>query len=393
MAYSPGQDILEHPGAEVLTSSEVSRLQALQAFNARLICMTVDDSSYREIVRGVQRVLGYDACALFLADPDSGDLVLTAAVGYPDLQDGYRVPCDDPTSVHAHAFLEEYPVNIDNLFTAGGCKPLDPTFGSNLILPISGNRGPVGVVDFGSRTVATFDAGEVSMCRMLVDQLTYSLENVRLVRELSVSRDAVIRGMALLAEVRDSHIKGHLNRICAYSGYLAQCLMDRPGYHEVTPAFIEDIKRAAALHDVGKVGIPDSILLKPGKLTEPEFAVMRSHTNMGADLLQDLMGDYGSYGMMIMGRDVAACHHEWWDGNGYPNGVSGRDIPLSARIVAIADVYDALTSKRVYKEAWSFEDTKAEMVGKSGTQFDPELLKIFLARPRHLDRIAAQYPD
>ncbi len=393
MTISPDQDIAVHPGAEVLTGSEVSRLQALQAFNAQLICMTVDESSYDEVVRGVQRVLGYDACALLLLDQDSNELVLKAAVGYPDLDPSLRIACDDPFSAHAHAFSEEYLVNIDNLFTAAGCKTLDPAFGSNLILPISGNRGPVGVVDFGSRTPNTFNPREISMCRMLVDQLTYSLENMRLVGELSASRDAVIRGMALLAEVRDSHIKGHLNRICAYSGYLAENLLGRPGYHEVTPSFIENIKRAAALHDVGKVGIPDSILLKPGKLTEAEFAVMRSHTVMGAELLQDLMGDFGSYGMIIMGRDVAQYHHEWWDGSGYPNGVAGRDIPLSARIVAIADVYDALTSKRVYKEAWTFEDTRAEMESKSGTQFDPELLKIFLERPRNLERIARKYPD
>lgn len=393
MAYSPGQDTLTHPGAEVLTSSEVSRLQALQAFNAKLVCMNVDDSSYQEVINGLHRVLGYDACALLLADPETGDLLLKASQGYPDLDPNLRLSADDPISVHAQAFTEEYLVNIDNLFTAVGCKPLDKSFGSNLILPISGNRGPLGVIDFASRAVETFDAREISMCSMLVDQLTYSLENIRLVGELSSSRDAVIRGMALLAEIRDSHIKGHLNRICAYSGYLAGCLQERPGYREVTPAFIEMIQRAAALHDVGKVGIPDAILLKPGKLTEPEFAVMRSHAVLGAELLEDLMADFGSYGMIIMGRDVARYHHEWWDGNGYPGGVAGLDIPLSARIVAITDVYDALTSKRVYKEAWTFEDTKAEMMSKSGIQFDPELLEIFLAKPRNLERIAKRYPD
>jgi len=393
MAYSPGPDTLTHPGAEVLTTSEVSRLQALQAFNAKLICMNVDESSYQEVIDGVHRVLGYDACALLLADPETGDLLLKASRGYADLDPNLRLSPEDPVSVHAQAFSEEYLVNIDNLFASSGCKPLDDSFGSNLILPISGNRGPLGVIDFASRTVGAFDAREISMCSMLVDQLTYSLENMRLVGELSSSRDAVIRGMALLAEIRDSHIKGHLNRICAYSGYLAGCLQERPGYQEVTPAFIEMIQRAAALHDVGKVGIPDSILLKPGKLTEAEFDVMRSHTVVGSELLDDLIKDFGSYGMIIMGRDVAQFHHEWWDGNGYPGGVSGRDIPLSARIVAIADVYDALTSKRVYKEAWTFEETKAEMMSKSGAQFDPELLEIFLARPRNLHRIAKKYPD
>ncbi len=382
-----------HPGAELLTGGEVRRLQALQAFNAKLVCMTVDESSYDEVVRGIHRVLGYDACALFLQEEQSHDLVLKATVGYPGIEPGLRIPCDDPTSVHAQAFSEEYLVNIDNLFTAGGCKPLDSKFGSNLIMPITGNHGPVGVFDFGSRQPGTFDQREISMCSMLVDQMAYSLENLRLVGELSSSRDAVIRGMALLAEIRDSHIKGHLNRICAYSRYLAEALQEHPGYREVSPAFIEMITRAAALHDVGKVGIPDSILLKPGKLTPEEFDVMRTHAMVGAELLEDLMKDYGHYGMILMGMDVARYHHEWWDGTGYPDGVSGTDIPLSARIVAIADVYDALTSKRVYKEAWNFEDTAAEMRSKSGTQFDPELLEVFLGRPRNLEKIRRKFPD
>ncbi len=388
-----GQDILTHPSAEILTGSDVRRLQALQAFNTKLVCMKVDESSYDEVVGGIQRILGYDGCALFLHDPSSDELVLKAAIGYPEAEVGFRISCGDPVSIHAQAFSEEYQVNIDDLFTATGCKALDKSFGSNLIMPVSGNHGPVGVFDFGSRSTGSFDPREISMCSMLVDQMAYSLENMRLVGELSSSRDAVIRGMALLAEIRDSHIKGHLNRICAYSGYLAEALQDRPGYHEITLSYIEMLIRAAALHDVGKVGIPDSILLKPGKLTPAEFDVMRAHTTLGAELLEDLMQDYGRYGMILMGVEVARSHHEWWDGSGYPNRISGWDIPLSARIVAISDVYDALTSKRVYKEAWSFDQTAEEMRSKSGTQFDPELLKIFLARPRNLDKIRAKYPD
>ncbi len=382
-----------HPGAEVLTGTEVSRLQALQAFNAKLVCMTVDETSYSEVVRGTQRVLGYDACALFLYDDQANALVAKAVVGYPDVEPGLRISCDDPVSIHAQAFNEEYLVNIESLFTTPGCKPLDSTFGSNLIMPVSGNHGPVGVFDFGSRETGTFDQKEISMCNMLVDQMAYSLENMRLVVELSNSRDAVIRGMALLAEIRDGHIRGHLSRICAYSRHLSEALQVRPGYREVTPAFIERITRAAALHDVGKVGIPDAILLKPGRLSAAEFDVMRAHTVMGAELLEGLVHDYGRYGMILMGVDVARSHHEWWDGSGYPHQVAGTKIPLPARIVAICDVYDALMSKRVYKKAWTFEETAKEMFGKSGTQFDPELLEIFMNQPQTLARIAATYPD
>ncbi len=260
-------------------------------------------------------------------------------------------------------------------------------------MPIIANSGPVGVFDFGSRRSGAFSPGEISMCSMLVDQMSYSLENIRLVNELSRSRDAVIRGMALLAEIRDTHIGGHLNRICAYAKYLSEQLIGRPGYAEVTPAFIDTIARSAALHDVGKVGIPDAILLKPGKLTTPEFEIMKSHTTMGAELLEGLIKDYGEYAMITMGAEMAIGHHERWDGTGYPNGVCGRDIPLSARILTLCDVYDALTSRRVYKNAWSAEDTITTIREASGKQFDPDLLEIFLARPADLRKIQAEYPD
>jgi putative two-component system response regulator len=216
---------------------------------------------------------------------------------------------------------------------------------------------------------------------------------MRLVAELSLTRDAVIRGMAVLAEIRDPGIGGHLSRLCAYAGHLAKRLFGRIGYQEVTKEFIEAISRAAALHDVGKVGIPDAILLKPGVLEDDEFKVMRTHAAMGAQLLMGLIEEFGEYTVMTMGADVAVGHHEWWDGSGYPKGLVGREIPLSARIVAICDVYDALTSKRVYKEAWTHEDTVREMTRNSGTQFDPDLLQIFLSDSAALEAIRQKYTD
>lgn len=365
----------------------VDRLRALQAFNARLVCMPVDETSYADVVAGARRVIGCDACALFLVDRDTGDLVLRAADGYRGLEPGLRVPVRDATSMHAHAFSEEYLVHIADVANLEGLQPLAAGVASALALPIISFRGPVGVFDFGSRRPGAFTPAEIGMCTMLVDQMSYSLENIRLVNELSRSRDAVIRGMALLAEIRDTHIREHLRRMCAYSGYLAALLADRPGYPEATPQFIDTLARAAALHDVGKVGIPDSILLKPGKLTEAEFAVMKSHTEIGAELLEGLIKDYGRYAMITMGAEVARCHHEKWDGSGYPAGLKGREIPLSARIVAIADVYDALTSRRVYKDAWTHEETARVMRQDAGRHFDPELLEIFLARPAELARI------
>ena len=371
----------------------MDRLQALQSFNTRLVCMTVDESSYEEVVNGVWKVVGSDYCALFLKDPHSKELVLQASVGYEEVPNGLRVSCEDPTSIHAQAYTEEYLVYLEDLSETPGVNPLCSTMGSSLVLPVISNQGPVGVFDFGSRRANAFPPQEIGMCSMVVDQMSYSLENIRLVRELRDSRDAVIRGMALLSEIRDSHIGGHLSRICAMSRYLSERLVDRVGYREVTPSFINIIERAAALHDVGKVGIPDAVLLKPGKLTDEEFDVMRKHTTIGGELLEDLIDDFGEYAMINMGASVARAHHERWDGKGYPNGISGKSIPLEARIVSICDVYDALTSKRVYKEAWDHEDALKVLRDGAGSQFDPDLVSVFISRPQDLVEIRKQYPD
>ena len=375
------------------TGPALDRLQALQAFNARLVCMTVNESSYDEVVSGVWKVLGCDACALFLLDESTNELVMKGSVGYDDVPADLRISLQDLSSIHAQSFTEEYLVHLADLDSQDGARPLSPRVMDNLVLPIISNSGPVGVFDFASFDAGAFDAQEIGMCSMLVDQMSYSLENIRLVGELSQSRDAVIRGMALLAEIRDTHIGGHLNRICAYSQLLAERLVGRPGFNEVTYDFIQTIARAAALHDVGKVGIPDSILLKPGKLTEAEFEIMKTHTLIGAELLDGLRASYGDFAMIAMGVDVANSHHEWWDGSGYPRGQKEREIPLAARILCICDVYDALTSERVYKKAWTHEDTEKNIRESAGKQFDPELVEIFFEKPEELFAVREQYPD
>ena len=200
--------------------------------------------------------------------------------------------------------------------------------------------------------------------------------------------------MARLAESRDGDIGGHLDRICAYSQLMVQKLQGRPGYlGVVTEEWMATLTRAAALHDIGKVGIPDRILQKPGRLNEDEFEIMKTHSRLGGDILQDLMLTHGAFPMLEMGMEVAVSHHERWDGTGYPEGLSGTQIPLTARIVAIADVYDALTSRRVYKEAWSHEDTLAQMSGLGGSHFDPDLVKVFLKESDELLQIRERFPD
>ena len=148
----------------------------------------------------------------------------------------------------------------------------------------------------------------------------------------------------------------------------------------ITDQWIHDLERSSPLHDIGKVGIPDSILLKPGRLTPEEWAIMKTHADLGARTIDRVIRHFESSGFLAMGRDIAQNHHEKWDGSGYPRGLKGEHIPLSARILALADVYDALTSVRPYKQAWSHEMALHWIAARAGTHFDPDATSSFVKR-------------
>jgi len=198
------------------------------------------------------------------------------------------------------------------------------------------------------------------------------------VAEISNSQLATIVSLAKLAESRDDTTGKHIEHTQAYCKILASKMKLDPHFSDqINDDFVESIYNAAPLHDIGKVGIPDHILLKPGKLTSEEFEVMKNHTQIGASTLQFAHDLYPSNVLINMGIDIARAHHEKWNGTGYPLGLSGDDIPLSARIMAIADVYDALCTQRPYKAAMSHTDSVKIIYAGSGSQFDPRVIAIF----------------
>ncbi|MFO0839140.1 MAG: HD domain-containing protein [Phycisphaerae bacterium] len=193
------------------------------------------------------------------------------------------------------------------------------------------------------------------------------------------TRDAVIFGLAKLADSRDEQTGEHLDRIAAYATTLAAALRTDPRYAgHVTPAFVQLLATSAALHDIGKVGIEDAILRKPGPLTDSERIRMQQHTAIGARCLEEIEQRLGSSNFLEMARQIALRHHEHWDGTGYPDGLAGEKIPLAARIVAIADVYDALSSRRIYKGPISHERCVKIITDAGGSQFDPHLVRVWL---------------
>lgn len=186
------------------------------------------------------------------------------------------------------------------------------------------------------------------------------------VDELKQTRLQIVQCLGLAAEYKDNETGLHVIRMSHYSKVLALAA----GFSELAA---DDLLNAAPMHDVGKIGIPDAILQKNGKLDAAEWEVMRNHAQIGADII----GEHDS-GLLQMARSIALTHHEKWDGSGYPNGLKGEEIPLTGRIVAIADVFDALTSVRPYKPAWSVEDTLELLRRESGKHFDPQLVELFL---------------
>jgi len=185
--------------------------------------------------------------------------------------------------------------------------------------------------------------------------------------------------MIKLAEARDDDTGKHIERTKTFCKLLATELQRYPKYKEsMDDTFVENIYNASPLHDVGKIAIPDSILLKPGKLTVEEFEVMKTHTSIGEKYLKEAYCESKTNKFLKMGIEIAGSHHEKWDGSGYPRGLSERDIPLSARIMAIVDVYDALRSRRVYKEPFSHTKSVTIILEGRKKHFDPIILDAFL---------------
>ena len=206
------------------------------------------------------------------------------------------------------------------------------------------------------------------------------------------TRDAVIFGLAKLAESRDQETGAHVERMSLYSQRLAAALRRHPDFCDIiTPAFVRLIGTSAVLHDIGKVGIDDDVLHKPGPLTAGERAEMQQHARIGAECLREIEQQLGACNFLQMAREIATSHHERWDGTGYPAGLAGNAIPLSARIVAIADNYDALVSRRSYKEPFSHERAVAIIREGSGTMFDPRLVRTFLEIEPQFRDIARQF--
>jgi putative two-component system response regulator len=231
--------------------------------------------------------------------------------------------------------------------------------------------------------------------RLQRDNASLEAEIARRMRENQVIQDVTIRALARLAETRDNETGNHILRTQEYVETLARRACLHPRFAMALDEHaIALIAKSAPLHDIGKVGIPDQVLLKPGKLTPAEWEVMKTHARLGAEAIARAVEDtHQPVEFLAYARQIALHHHERWDGSGYPDALAGDAIPLAARLMALADVFDALISRRVYKEPMTPAEAMAIMTEQRGRHFDPDLLDIFLAGIDDFCAIARRYPD
>lgn len=230
----------------------------------------------------------------------------------------------------------------------------------------------------------------------LRDQKAYLEQEVqRRTAEVIAIQDVTIQAMTSLAETRDNETGNHIRRTQHYVRLLAEMLREHPRFqHFLNDESILLLFKSAPLHDIGKIGIPDDILLKPGRLTPEEFETMKTHTVLGRDAIRHAEEQLGtSVAFLRLAKEIAYSHHEKWDGTGYPDGLRADDIPISARLMAVADVYDALISRRVYKKSMSHDQALEIIRQGRATHFDPEICEVFLANHEQFHAIAVRFAD
>ncbi|MEN2425708.1 DUF3369 domain-containing protein [Chromobacterium vaccinii] len=237
------------------------------------------------------------------------------------------------------------------------------------------------------------DAVERDLLNVFCQRISAAYDNLYLYNQLRSAQEATVVALADLAEFRDTDTGDHVLRVQKLTDAIAAEMAGDNHYPELmTREFMDMVGMASILHDIGKVATPDNILLKPGKLDPEERAIMEQHATIGAQILAKSAQLVEGASYLSLGSEIAGGHHEHFDGNGYPNKLKGQDIPLSARIVAVVDVFDALLNKRPYKEPWSMEDTMKYINGRSGTQFDPHVVAA-LSRLVGEDRLPVQFGD
>ena len=354
------------------------------------LILIVDDSPENlyvlgELLQGAGyrvKVANAGSTALHLASQSPPPVLILLDVMMPDM-DGYQVL----RQLHSDEATREIPVIF--LTAMDGDDDVERAFNAGIADYIIKPIKPVVVLSRVRNQLL------VQRARNWLQNQNQALEAeiARRLRENEQIQAVSIRAWAHLAETRDNETGNHIQRTQGYVGLLATRLAQQPRFAAIIdPSYIELLTRSAPLHDIGKVGIPDAIVLKPGKLTPDEWTIMKTHTLLGSEAITLAERDIDAAAEFLTpAKEIVRWHHERWDGSGYPDGLAGEAIPLSARIMALADVFDALISRRVYKDAIPFARVRKIIAEERGRQFDPDITDVFLANYAQFEAIALHY--
>lgn len=330
----------------------------------QLLSLASSVSEIQVIVRtAARRLTGADGATFVLREGPHCYYADEDAIS--PLWKGQRFPLQ--ACISGWAMLNKHSTVIEDIY-ADERIPHDayrPTFVKSLAMVPIRQLDPVGAIGNYWATHHHATDEEVEILQALADSTAVALEKVRIYSELEQARLETLQRLALAAEYRDDTTYEHTERVAHTASLLAAKLGQ-------TQAEVDLLRLAAPLHDIGKLAVPDALLLKPGKLSPSESEQIKAHAAAGAEILADSHSD-----VLRLAEEIARTHHEWWDGSGYPNGLKGNAIPVSGRLVALADVFDALTHARPYKPAWKLERAIDEIARLAGSQFDPRIVAAF----------------
>ena len=360
-------DITERKQMEAQLNDHLARLASMRVIDSAIMSTHDEQMIFYIILNQAISKLKVDAASILLINPSTGDLEFGAAQGFRTLENekahirlGKEIAkpaMEEGVGTSQHNIKkEDYPINAIQITNEG--------FTCFYAVPLI-NRGKIrGILEIFHREHQNHDRDWVDFLNTLANQAAIAINNAILFNDLRLAYETTLEGWSAALDLRDRETEGHTQRVTQITEKIAESM-------GISGDKLLNIRRGALLHDIGKMGIPDNILHKPGPLTKKEWQIMRQHPQFAYDLLYPIT-------YLRNSLDIPFCHHEKWDGSGYPRGLKGEEIPLAARIFAIVDVYDALTSDRPYRKGWTQGETLKYIVDQAGKHFDPLITEIFI---------------
>ncbi len=381
---------------EVQVDVKTKRLQLLYEYMRDLSSAKSRNRVYDLAIKSVQRMTGANRISLFVRDTSMDQLRCAASIGIED-DVMEKLTIENNVGISGQVFKQgrtlaarAYGHGAKDAYQYQG----DMFVSTPLISTLQeDHERMLGVINVTNKSEGgPFQEEEIEGIRSIADAAAIALDGLTRQEQLEGSVSTLVRTVAHLAEYKDEETTEHLERVAIFAEILAQQLQKSSPYaSDITDEFIRHMIQAAPMHDIGKVGIPDGILTKPGKLTDEEFRIMRTHTEIGRRVLSQALQASHESPLLQMCIDIAHCHHERWNGKGYPRGLKDKESPLAARIVALVDAYDAITSERRYSAARSHEQAMDIVRSERGQHFDPIIVDSFLECHARFDEVRSKY--